>query len=246
MKITNGIYMLELSANIIGTTSIINPTLISDNNSVILIDTGFPGQLHQIREAIEKEGVSFSKLNTIILTHQDIDHVGNAPGILKELLGQVKILAHEEEKPFINGEKKPIKLAQLEGSLDYLPDNMKMIYEKLKIGFESSRVNIDKTLTHGEELPYCGGIKVIYTPGHTLGHICLYLKQSKTLIAGDALSIEDGMLVQPSPSINFDMDLSMKSLKKLTEYDIETVICYHGGLYKGDVNKHIAKLANNL
>jgi len=32
-----------------GMTSVINPTLIWDKDSLVLIDTGFPGQLHQIR-----------------------------------------------------------------------------------------------------------------------------------------------------------------------------------------------------
>jgi len=37
--------------------------------------------------------------------------------------------------------------------------------------------------------------------------------------------------------------LCIKSLKKLTEYDIETVICYHGGLYNRDVNQRISELS---
>lgn len=74
MKIESGIYMLEISANIMGMPSVINPTLVLDKNSLILIDTGFPGQLPKIREAFEKEGLPFSKLNIVILTHQDIDH----------------------------------------------------------------------------------------------------------------------------------------------------------------------------
>lgn len=244
MKIVSGIHMLEIPANIMGTKSFVNPTLIFDNDSAILIDTGFPGQLTQICEAIEKEGISFNKINTVILTHQDIDHVGNAAGIQRELQGKVQVLAHEEEKQFINGEKKPVKLAKLEEMLDFLPDNMKMIYEKMKAGFETSRVNIDKTLTDGEELPYCGGITVVYTPGHTPGHISLYLKQQKILIAGDILKVEDGLLVKADESINYDMNLNTNSMKKLMNYDIEKVICYHGGLYECDVNKRIAELVS--
>lgn len=246
MKIADGIFMLEISANVMGNPSTINPTLICQDDSVILVDTGFPGQLPQIREAIEKEGIPFNKLNMIVLTHQDIDHVGNVSGIQKELAGRVKVLAHEEEKPYINGEKQPVKLAQLEGSLEHLPDNMKMIFEKLKAGFQSSRANVDVTLTDGEELPYCGGITVVYTPGHTPGHICLYLKREKILIAGDMLNIKEGVLVQAPPSNNFDMDLYKRSMEKLMKYDIESVICYHGGLYRADVNKRIAELARDL
>ncbi|KJR44677.1 hypothetical protein UF75_4944 [Desulfosporosinus sp. I2] len=36
---------------------------------------------------------------------------------------------------------------------------------------------------------------MIFTPGHTLGYICLYLNQYKTLIAGDALNVVNGQLV---------------------------------------------------
>lgn len=242
MKIENGIYMLELSANLMGKASIINPTLICDNESVVLIDAGFPEQLHQIREAFEKEGIPFNKLKTMILTHQDIDHIGSALAILKEMVSKVEIFAHEEEEKYINGEKMPVKLAKLEGNLDYLPENMKLIYEKLKSGFQNSIVNVDKTLVDDQELPFCGGITVLHTPGHTPGHICLYLKKYKILIAGDILSVKEGLLVNADPSINFDNELNMKSLKKLMEYDIEKVICYHGGIYKGDVNKRIAEL----
>lgn len=77
MKIENGIYMLEILSDTMGTPTIIYPTLILNNDSLILIDTGFPGLFNQIYEAIEKEGLQFSKLNTIIFTHQDIDHIGN-------------------------------------------------------------------------------------------------------------------------------------------------------------------------
>jgi hypothetical protein len=46
-------------------------------------------------------------------------------------------------------------------------------------------------------------------------------------------------------SSTFDIGLSKKSLKKLAEYDIEKVICYHGGLYKDKVNQRIEELANS-
>jgi len=40
------------------------------------------------------------------------------------------------------------------------------------------------------------------------------------------------------------METAMKSLKKLTQYDIETVICYHGGVYRDDANTRLAELAS--
>lgn len=82
--------------------SVINPTLIWDKDSLVLIDTGFRGQLHQIREAFKKEGIPFSKLNMIILIHQDIDHIGSVFDILKGLPDRVKVFAHGKEKAYIN------------------------------------------------------------------------------------------------------------------------------------------------
>ncbi|HEY8891773.1 MAG TPA: MBL fold metallo-hydrolase [Clostridium sp.] len=242
MKIANGVEMLEISSSIMGNSSVINPTLIWDKDIVILVDAGFPGQLPQIREAIEKAGVVFDKLNMVILTHHDIDHIGSLSAILKEISDNVIVLAHEEEKPYITGEKVPLKVAKLEANLVSLPEKMKVMYEKIKVAFQNCKVNVDKTLID-DELPYCGGIKVIFTPGHTLGHICLYHRQSKTLIAGDILHVEGGKLIKADPSTNFDTDISIKSLKKLTEYDIETVICYHGGLYNENANQRIVELS---
>ena len=207
MKIANGVEMFEISSNVMGRTSVISPTLIWDNDAVILVDAGFPGQLEAIREEIEKVGVKFDNVNMVIVTHHDIDHIGSLLSIVKEFPNTVQVLAHEEEKAYIEGEKQPLKLAKLEANLNILPEEMKVIYEKLKAGFENSKVKVNKTLRDDEELPYCGGIKVIYTPGHTLGHICLYLKQSKTLIAGDLLSIKEGVLVKASSSINFDDEI---------------------------------------
>ncbi|SHK55329.1 MBL fold metallo-hydrolase [Desulforamulus aeronauticus] len=243
MKIAAGVEMLEITANIMGKQSIISPTLLWDNDTVILVDAGYPGQLQQFREAIEQVGLPFDKLTMIILTHHDIDHIGSLVSINQALPQGVRVLAHEEEKPYIQGEKCPVKLAQLGAKLDSLTPEMKVVYENLKAGFEKCKAPVDQTVTDGEVLPYCGGITVIDTPGHTPGHICLYLKESKVLLAGDALGVENGQLVASPKFINFDNALSIKSLAKLTHYDIETVICYHGGLYTDKVGQRIKELA---
>jgi glyoxylase-like metal-dependent hydrolase (beta-lactamase superfamily II) len=53
----------------------------------------------------------------------------------------------------------------------------------------------------------------------------------------------DGQLLGPSPQATLDMQEAMRSVKKLARCDIETVICYHGGVYRGDANQRIAALA---
>jgi glyoxylase-like metal-dependent hydrolase (beta-lactamase superfamily II) len=247
MRVANGIEMLEISAIIMGKVNVIHPTLLWDEDVVILVDTGYPGQLPLFREAMAKAGVPFDRLSKVIVTHQDLDHIGNLPVILNESPQRVEVLAHEVEKPYIQGEKRLLKITPqaIAQALNSLPPEMpEQQREAFKVALENPpKANVDKTVADEEELPYCGGITVITTPGHTPGHISLYHKKSKTLITGDALLVVNGQLHRPHPHSTLDMNLAINSLKKLTQYDIETVICYHGGLYKGDANQRIAELA---
>lgn len=247
MRVANGIEMLEISAIIMGKVNVIHPTLLWDEDTVILVDTGYPGQLPLFREAMAKAGVPFDKLSKVIVTHQDLDHIGSLPAILNASPQRVEVLAHEVEKPYIQGEKRLLKITPqaIAQAVNSLPAEMSEQQRKaFKAGLENPpKANVDKTVADEEELPYCGGITVITTPGHTPGHISLYHKKSKTLITGDTLLVVDGQLRKPDPHLTLDMNVAIKSLKKLAQYDIETVICYHGGLYKGDANQRIAELA---
>ena len=54
----------------------------------------------------------------------------------------------------------------------------------------------------------------------------------------------NGELLGPSPQATPDMETALKSIKKFTKFDIQTVICYHGGVYKEHANKRLAELAN--
>lgn len=247
MQVANGLEMLEISAVILGKANVIHPALIWDEGMVILVDTGYPGQLPLFRAAMEQAGVPFDTLDTVIVTHQDIDHIGCLPVMLNAAPRKVEVLANELEKPFIQGEKRLLKITPeaITQAMASLPPEMpEQARNALKAALENPpKANIDKTVADGEVLPYCGGITVVNTPGHTPGHISLYHTQSKTLIAGDAMRVVDGQLLGPAPRATLDMDLAITSLKKLAQYDIETVICYHGGLYTGDASQRIAELA---
>ena len=58
MRIANGIEILEIAATIMGRVDVVHPTLIWDKDNVLLIDTGYPGQLTLIQEAIQLADVS--------------------------------------------------------------------------------------------------------------------------------------------------------------------------------------------
>jgi glyoxylase-like metal-dependent hydrolase (beta-lactamase superfamily II) len=237
MRIAEGVEALEVRATVMGLQATIYPTIFWDEESVILADTGFPGLGQQIEEAIEKAGVPFARLNKVILTHQDIDHIGSLPKILADSPQRIEVLAHEIEKPYIQGEKPLIKaeFAKRSKIFESLPEAQR---EKMQAVFTNPpKAQVDRTIKDGEELPYCGGLIVIFTPGHTPGHISLYHKPSKTLVAGDALTADGRKLSGPNPVTTYDMNEANKSVKKLAQYDIQTVICYHGGVFKANARQ---------
>lgn len=232
MKIAEGLDILELGNE----ERRMNATLIWDDKNVILIDAGLPGQIENIREEVEKAGVSFDRINKIIITHHDLDHIGSLSSIVKNSKSEIEVLAHSGERPYIEGDKIGIKITP--ERLSSMPDSMKETIKQLK-------TKVNRVVKDEEELSYCGGIEVIYTPGHTPGHICLYLRKYKALVTGDAMNVVNNELIGPNPEYTFDMKQAMESLKKLTKYDIETVICYHGGIFTKNSNERIAKLANS-
>jgi glyoxylase-like metal-dependent hydrolase (beta-lactamase superfamily II) len=244
MKINDCLFILDIPTQMQNFQSPIHPTLIQDGDAVILIDTGYPGQLPVIRTQAEGAGASFDRLNTVIMTHHDLDHLGGLGELRTAYPGQFRIFSHETEVSYINGEKRPLKLSALDANFDSLPPERKDLAEKMSSAYARSFSPVDRALVDGERLPYCGGITVIHTPGHTLGHICLYVENIRTLIGGDAFRVEDGELVRCPPEINHDNQMYVNSLKKLSRLDIKAIVNYHGGLYdRGDVNRRIAQLA---
>ncbi|MNR50122.1 hypothetical protein D3C85_1695940 [compost metagenome] len=52
-----------------------------------------------------------------------------------------------------------------------------------------------------------------------------------------------GELCGPDATATPDMAAALQSLHKFADFEIGQVICYHGGLFRGDVNRRIAELA---
>jgi glyoxylase-like metal-dependent hydrolase (beta-lactamase superfamily II) len=248
MRIAPGVEMLEISANMMGRVETIYPTLLWDEETALLVDTGYPGQLPLFIEAMERAGVPIAKLDKIIVSHQDLDHIGSLPSIREQCARPIEVFASETEKAYIQGEKSLLKITPesidkaIEAIPKGVPEEWRSAFRKVLQHPPKSAVN--RTVSGGEELPYCDGIIVIDTPGHTPGHISLYHKLSKTLIAADALIVKDGTLQGPDPLHSLDPEEAMRSIKAFTRYDIEAVICYHGGLYNNDANRRIAQLAS--
>jgi glyoxylase-like metal-dependent hydrolase (beta-lactamase superfamily II) len=105
------------------------------------------------------------------------------------------------------------------------------------------KTKVDATMTDGQILPLGGGLQVIHTPGHTEGHVSLYWRRSKILLAADAMMVVGGRLHGPVPQTSLDWPEAMRSVAKFLDYEIESVICYHGGLCEWEAMEQIRQIA---
>jgi len=246
MKIAEKIEMLEVPIKLMGVEGTIYPTVIWDNEHVVLVDAGISDSLPLIKEAMSEADVPFDRIDTIIVTHQDIDHICGINSVVDEL-NDVIVLAHADDKPYIQGEKQILRLetSNIRERVKMLPHD-----EQIKVldMFENTIVKVDEDLTNGEELDYAGGIMIIHTPGHTPGHICIYHEESRTLIVGDALNIEGDELVITHREAMSKKELEIIKiwLEKLSELNIENVIAYHAGLFNDKPNQKIRELLNSI
>ncbi|PWW08592.1 glyoxylase-like metal-dependent hydrolase (beta-lactamase superfamily II) [Paenibacillus cellulosilyticus] len=242
MRVAQGIEMLELKL----AHTQINPTVVYDADGYWLIDTGLPGSRNAIESLITEAGLDAGKLQGIILTHQDIDHVGGLPQWLDAPGGrEIPVYAHLDDRGAIDGTAPMIKVGpeRRASLLESMPEPVRQSFLNV---FSGEHTNVTSVLSGGETLPFGGGLAVIPTPGHTPGHVSLYHVPSKTLIAGDALTAADGVLNGPNPPFTPDMPKALRSLRNLAPFEIEAVICYHGGLISGkEVQQRIAEIVSS-
>jgi glyoxylase-like metal-dependent hydrolase (beta-lactamase superfamily II) len=82
-------------------------------------------------------------------------------------------------------------------------------------------------LADGDQLPVLGGLQVIHTPGHTPGSICLYSPSRRLVIVGDILQRLHGRVTYPNQIFTDDMPLARRSIARLADLDIETILFSH-------------------
>ncbi|MCD5390691.1 MBL fold metallo-hydrolase [candidate division NPL-UPA2 bacterium] len=138
-----------------------NCYLVTDEETkeAIIIDPGAEGE--KIRRLIEKGGLVPAY---IVNTHGHIDHIG-ANGYLKEKLKDIKISIHPADAQMLIN---PLQnLASFAGEVNHSPQADLMLED----GYE---INLGKL-----------SLKVIHTPGHTPGGICLAIEGK--VFTGDTL-----------------------------------------------------------
>ncbi|MBN2400924.1 MAG: MBL fold metallo-hydrolase [Spirochaetes bacterium] len=215
-----------------------------DGTEPVLIDSGL-GDLQSIElisSKLKKIGKTINNISTIVNTHEHIEHFGGDRK-LREISG-ASVAASTIAGPIIENSQKinrnlknylkhfePELADELNYSIDY----------DLKI--EESKVD---TLLEDRDIIDTGSVRlrVIYTPGHTLGHICLYSEERKALFTGDHI------ISKGSTFVGYDyreiatqrivdvfnvkymepdnLSLYIESLQKLQSLDLEVILPSHG------------------
>lgn len=154
-----------------------------------LIDTGMVQTAGILKKALAEHGLGFSDIDKIIVTHGHPDHYGAAKKIVKA--GRAKVAAHVEdivaiEKGMEVSTKRYRNFLKLMG----VPLSTSILLGLLFIVFKQMADNceVDLVMCEGDEM----GIgnyraKVICTPGHSKGSVCLFLEKERVLFSGDTV-----------------------------------------------------------
>ncbi|MFR8506774.1 MAG: MBL fold metallo-hydrolase [Peptoniphilus sp.] len=171
--------------------------LFDENKDAFVVDPG--GSSENIIEAIDKNELN---IKYILLTHGHFDHVGAVAALVKKF--KAPVYMSKDDRAFLESPKE---------------------VRASSFGMQIEAADVDVFVKEGDEIPFSEGtIKVIETPGHTLGSVC-YLFENY-LFAGDTLF--NGSIGR-TDFPESDHSLMIESLKKLKKLDDEIyVLSGHG------------------
>ena len=179
-----------------------NCTILGDEQAqeAIVIDPG--DEVSRIQRRLTELGL---KLKQILVTHAHIDHVGGALK-LKRLTG-APIFMNENDLPLLKMIDEQAGWLGVPTPETAPPDGA--LTDGLSVGLESSPA------------------KVLYTPGHTQGSVCLHFVSLKLLVAGDTLFA--GSIGRTDlPGGNFDQIIDSIHSRLLALPDETKVLPGHG------------------
>jgi glyoxylase-like metal-dependent hydrolase (beta-lactamase superfamily II) len=195
MKIEENVYALESTR---GSYSY----LIKDKEA-ILIDTGNPGKVKDILKEIESLNIKPKNIKHILLTHHDVDHVGNATLLQKET--GATLWASKKDIPYILGDKSRPGIKKVASFLMRVKKP-----EKIK-SYDDQKID---------------DIEIISTPGHTPGHVSFLYKD--ILFAGDLVRNSNGVLKKLPKMGNSDDKTLKESILKMNEDSFKWICPAHG------------------
>lgn len=182
-----------------------NTYLYTNSGEGMIVDCGNPPQ--KIYEYCETDGIT---VRCIVLTHGHYDHA-HYVNEYKELFPSAQTVAHRDETAVLNNPEANVSALFGEPTVYAAPDKAVADGDLLNVG------------------DAC--FKVLHTPGHTPGGICLYCEKEKLMFTGDTLFCGG---YGRTDFLYGDENALFSSLKRITSVSGDTVF-YSGHGIEGRI-----------
>jgi len=216
----------------------LNSYIIKGPARSLIIDTGLNRKecLEAMQKGLDTLGIDLSK-SDIFITHLHADHFG----LVSELAtDSTNILFSRPNKELMESWEGFGAMVAYAGQNGFPEDQLKAAIDKhpgAKYG--SDWIPETKVLDDGDVIDV--GVyhfKCVATPGHTMGHTCLYEPDKKILVAGDHILID----ITPNIQCWSDTDNHLKhylaSLDKVHKLQVDLVLPGHRRL----IDNHRARI----
>jgi glyoxylase-like metal-dependent hydrolase (beta-lactamase superfamily II) len=237
-EIIPGIYRLEIPIpnNPLGNT---NVYLLRGTDGYLMIDAGWNNDkaFKSLLEQLSEIGISPDDISRIVITHAHADHYGLV-GRLKERT-EVNVILHHIEADMLANRAESMQefMSQTQEWFDSNGVPPEAFPTARMTPSERRRANNATTpdsILHGDETISTGifNLEVLWTPGHSPGHICLYERSHRILFTGDHIlpGITPNISLQPHAENNPLGDF-LKSLRSLRHLEVETVLPAHEHIF---------------
>jgi glyoxylase-like metal-dependent hydrolase (beta-lactamase superfamily II) len=197
-----------------------------------LIDAGMPWSRWPIERRIRAIGRRPEEIERIICTHGHPDHVGGIPRLLRGRT-DASVLMHPADIAGL--------AVGLRQALRRTDDDVARRHRLLS--YLTPAPTRLEPMEDGDVIDVLGGMRVIHTPGHTPGSVCLYAETHRILFTGDVLQVIRGRLTYASAFFSHDVAQARATLSRLAELDVETIALAHYPPWRDDANATLRALA---
>ncbi len=212
--------------------------LLEEGGRLTIVDTGVPRSWESLLGALTELGRSTDDIEAVVLTHAHFDHIGFAEKARREL--GVPVWVHENDVPLT---RHPTQYSHERPRSYYVATQVKALpivasFVKERAFFPAPIKEVKRYEAGTLSVP--GSPRVVFTPGHTLGHCSFHLPESDAVIAGDALVTLNPYRGTRGPQIvagaaTADSERNLASLDALVETGATTVLPGHGEPWRDGV-----------
>ena len=172
----------------------INLYLVKEDDGCLLIDTGTntPATAETLQASLAQLGVRFADLRYVVITHFHSDHAGLA-GLIQQH-SAAEIIMHKDSKRFLglwNDEEGqgPVSIAPDAFFLQHgLPAESMEAFRTMRQRFRTLTLPFQVTCPVDDHEVFRLGARefhMLFTPGHAVGHLCVYCPQLRVAFTGD-------------------------------------------------------------